>query len=80
MWIFEAWPLLGEIRYSAELNMNSVTDVFPEIFKKIFRKAFSKITDGMLLILSDCSLKMSRTPFKPSISDGNKRSYILKHT
>ena len=33
MWIFEARPLLGEIRYSAELNMNSVTGVFPEIFK-----------------------------------------------
>ena len=50
-------------------------------FLKIFRKAFSKNTaGGMLLISSDCSLKISRTPFNPLKLDGNKWLYILKQT
>ena len=54
---------------------------FCKNFLSIFRTAFSKNTaDGMLLILSDCSLKIYRTLFntlKPGI---NKGSHILKQT
>ena len=55
---------------------------FSRNFLKIFRTAFSKNTaDVTLLILCDCSLKISRTPFKnPLMPDGNKSSYILKQT
>ena len=50
------------------------------IFPKIFRRAFSKNTGGrMLLILSDYSLKISRTPFNPVMPSGNKgHKYLSK--
>ena len=44
------------------LNMSFVTDVFKK-----------KPAGRMLLILPDCFLKISRTPFNSLMSDGNKR-------
>ena len=51
------------------------------IFLKIFRTTFSKNTAGRtLLVLCDCSLKISRATFNPLMPGVNKRSYILKQT
>ena len=54
---------------------------FSRNFPKNFRTAFSKNTAcGKLLILRDCSLKISRTPFNPSAPGGNKKSSYIKET
>ena len=49
-------------------------------FPRIFTVAFSKkAADRMLLISSDYSLTISRTPFvNPSLHGVNKRPYIFK--
>ena len=50
-------------------------------FPKIFSAAFSTNTaGGMLLILCNYSLKISRISFNTLTPGGNKRSYILKQT
>ena len=61
--------------------MHSLVNDFLGIDQKFFRAAFSKNTaGGTLLISSDYSIKISRTPFNPLTPGGNKRSYILKKT
>ena len=52
---------------------------FSKNFLKILKITFSKNTAGRtLLILCDCSLKISRMTFNPLMPSGNKKSYILK--
>ena len=59
--------------------MRSVINGFLGISQKVFRTAFSKNTAGRtLLILSDYSLKVSRTSFNPLMP--GVESYILKQT
>ena len=54
---------------------------FSRNFLKIFRTAFSNNTaGGTFMILSDGSLKISKTSFNPLMLGSNKRSYILKQT
>ena len=69
------------IQHSYDLEYALCHGWFSRNFLNISRTAFSENTAGrMLLISSDYSVKISRTPFNPLTPGDNKRSYIYKQT
>ena len=70
----------AHVQHSYELSVCAVVDGFLGILQK-FSEVFSNNTaGGTFLILSDFSLKNSRTPFNSIMPGGDKRSYIRSQT